>query len=94
MAIKSTFTLDDDTVHTIRVLAEREGKAQSHVVREAVAHYAARDEKTTSEERERLLRTFDDLVARVARRPQAALEREIADLKRERRAGWSRGGRR
>ena len=53
MAVKSTFTLDDTTVLTIRRIAEREGKPQSLVVREAVAYYAALDEKSTPEERAR-----------------------------------------
>ncbi len=92
MAIKSTFTLDEVTVHTLRKLADREGKPQSLVVREAVAHYAARETKTTLEERERLLSTFDDLVARVARRSRPEVDREAADVARSRRTGWTRGG--
>ena len=90
MAIKSTFTLDDATVRTIRRVAAREGKAQSLIVREAVAHYAAQDEKATPAERERWLNTFDQLVARVAPRPPAARVAEIAAVRKSRRAGWAR----
>ena len=90
MAVKSTFTLDDTTVLTIRRIAEREVKPQSLVVREAVAHYAARDEKSTPEERARWLGTFDELVAHVAPRPRHAIEEEVAAVRRSRRAGWRR----
>lgn len=88
MAVKSTFTLDDETTRTIRQLAEREGKPQSLIVREAVAHYAARDDKSTLEERTRALTAFDDLVARVAPRPRKAIEEEAATVRKSRRAGW------
>ena len=90
MAIKSTFTLDDATVQTIRRLAGREGKAQSLIVREAVAHYAAQDEKATPAERERWLSTFDQLVARVAPRPATERASETAAVRKSRRPGWAR----
>ena len=42
-----TFTLDDDTIRTLRTIAERRKKPQSLVVREAVAPYAAREKNST-----------------------------------------------
>jgi predicted transcriptional regulator len=83
--VKVTFTLDDETVRTLRKMAERTRKPQSHVVREAVAHYAAREDKMTPEERERWLRTFDELVARIPPRPREEIERELKDLRAARR---------
>ena len=62
---KVTFTLDDETVQTIRKIAERTKKPQSLVVREAVAQYNVRDDKMSDEERERWLRTFDELIAKI-----------------------------
>ena len=88
--VKVTFTLDEDTVRTLRKVAERTKKPQSLVVREAVAHYAARDEKMSDEERERWLRTFDELIAKIPPRPRKDVERELADLRRSRRTGWVR----
>jgi predicted transcriptional regulator len=38
--VKVTFTVDDETVRTLRTIAERLGKPQSMVVREAVAEMA------------------------------------------------------
>lgn len=88
--VKVTFTLDEDTVRKLRKMAERTKKPQSLVVREAVAQYSARDEKMTDEERERWLRTFDELIAKIPPRPRKEVERELADLRRSRRTGWVR----
>lgn len=90
MSIKATFVLDDLTARTIRQLAERTRKPQSLVVREAVAHYAAREEKSTVEERERWLSTFGELVAHVAPRDSADVKKEQSAIRRSRRAGWAR----
>lgn len=90
MVSKVTFTLDDDTVRTIRRLADRSHKPQSLVVREAVAHYAAADQKTTPEERERWIRTFDELVARVPPRAAADVTKEQEDIRQSRRESWRR----
>lgn len=88
--VKVTFTLDEETVRTLRKVAERTRKPQSLVVREAVAHYAARDEKMTPQERERWLRTFDELLAKIPPRPREEVERELREIRRSRRAGWVR----
>jgi predicted transcriptional regulator len=88
MAIKSTFVLDDLTAQTIRRLAERTRKSQSLVVREAVAHYAAREEKSTVEEQDRWLNRFDELVAHVAPRDAREIEKEQARIRTTRRAGY------
>jgi predicted transcriptional regulator len=90
MSTKSTFTLDEVTVQTIRRLAAREDKPQSLIVREAVAHYAAKDEKATPEERERWLKTFDELSSRVAERSPQSMAAEVATVKQSRRSGWTR----
>lgn len=88
--VKVTFTLDDETVRTLRKVAERTRKPQSLVVREAVAHYAAKEATMTPEERERWLRTFDELIARIPPRPRKDVERELKEIRRSRRTGWVR----
>lgn len=90
MAVKATFVLDDATAATIRRLAERSRKPQSLVVREAVAHYASREEKLTEAERTRWLSTFNELVARVEPRSTARIRKELAEIRATRKAGWSR----
>lgn len=83
--VKVTFTLDDETVRTLRKVAERTRKPQSLVVREAVAHYAAKEATMTPEERERWLRTFDELIAKIPPRPRNEIERELRDIRAARR---------
>jgi hypothetical protein len=101
MAVKVTYTLDDETVGRIRKLAERSRKPQSLVVREAVAHYAAREEKLAPEEQERKLALLRDYAARPPRRAAARapqrpgrtgqdVDRELTQLRRARRDGWTR----
>jgi predicted transcriptional regulator len=60
---KVTFTLDDDTVRTLRALTERRRKPQSLVVREAVAANAAQEDRLDEAERTRRLRLLDELAA-------------------------------
>ncbi len=90
MAVKVTFSLDDDTVARLRTTAERLRKPQSQVVREAVAEYAARAGRLSEAERATLLRTFDRLVLTLPTRPARAVDAEINQL----RAARRRGGRR
>ena len=46
-----TFSLDEATVAQIRQTAARLRKAQSHIVRDAVADYAARSDRLSERER-------------------------------------------
>lgn len=88
--VKVTFTLDEETVRTLRKVAERTRKPQSLVVREAVAHYATREDKLTDEEREHKLRILRELGSQLPTRPQSEVDRELRELRRSRRTGWVR----
>ena len=90
MATKVTYSLDDETVRRIRRLAERSRKPQSLVVREAVAQYAAREEKLTPEERDRKLALLREFAGKLPTRPQDEVDRELEDLRQARRVGWVR----
>ncbi len=90
MAVRVTFSLDEETVRRLRTTAERLRKPQSHVVREAVAEYAARAGRLSDAERAALLRAFDRLVPTLPPRPARAVDEEIRQL----RAARRRGGRR
>ncbi|HEX5475980.1 MAG TPA: ribbon-helix-helix protein, CopG family [Vicinamibacterales bacterium] len=81
---KVTFSVDDDTVRTLKATAERLGKSQSLVVREAVAEYAARAGRLTERERRRMLKALDDMTSTPATRPQADVERELREIHRAR----------
>ena len=88
--VKVTFTLDDETVAEIRRTAARLGTAQSQVVRDAVADYAARTDRLSERERLRLLGVIDGLRPSRATRPAAAVDAEIRALRAARRQGGRR----
>ena len=88
--VKVTFTVDEDTVRTLRTIAERLGKPQSMVVREAVAEYGARSGRLTEAERRRMLDALDAIAARPATRPQTEVTREVTAVRRARRHGGRR----
>lgn len=90
MAIKVTYTLDDETVERVRKLAKRTRKPQSQIVREAVAHYAAREDKLTSEERDRILTILRTLGPQLPTRSREDVERELREIRKSRRTGWQR----
>jgi predicted DNA-binding protein len=88
--VKVTFTLDDETVQSLRRTAERLAKPQSQVVREAVMDYAARAGRLSEAERLRLLRTFDAVVRDIPSRPAREVDRELRDIRAARRTGGRR----
>jgi metal-responsive CopG/Arc/MetJ family transcriptional regulator len=90
MASKMTFTLDDETAARIDRTAARLGMSKSGVVREAVREYAARTGMLSDEERRRMLEVFDEMTARIPRRPTAEVDREIKALRAARRTGGRR----
>ena len=82
--------MDDDTVRTLRRAAERTGKTQSAVVREAITRYEANTDRLTEEERQRMVRLFDELLSRPPDRTQAEVDAEIREIRRARRHGGRR----
>jgi uncharacterized tellurite resistance protein B-like protein len=92
--VKLTFSLDETTVEQLRRAADRLGKPQSQVVREAISDYAARIGKLSEEERVQLLKTFDTVVGAISRRPLREVEREIAEVRKARRQAGQRRSRR
>ena len=87
---KVTYTLDDDTVELLKRTAAQQRKAQSQVVREAIAEYAARVERLSESERSRMLEVLARVRASAPERPAAEVVQELRALKAARR----RGGRR
>ena len=87
--VKVTFSLDDETMAQIRRTAARLGKAQSHIVREAVAEYAARTDRLSERERLQLLAVLEKLDGTPISRTARAVDREINAV----RTGRRRGGR-
>ncbi len=87
---KLTFSLDEESVQTLRRVAERSRKPQSLIVREAIAQYAEREEVLSPGERDRLLGILRRIKQRPATRPKAAVREELQEIRRTRRTGWSR----
>jgi predicted DNA-binding protein len=88
--VKATFSLDDETMEQIRRTAARLGKAQSHVVREAVAEYAARTDRLSERERLHLLGVLEKLDEAKPSRSARAVDDEIKALREARRQGGRR----
>jgi predicted transcriptional regulator len=87
---KLTFSMDDETVAKLRRAAERTGKSQSAVVREAITEYEARADKLTAAEQDHMLRVIDEIIARGPTRTRAEVEAELREIRRARRHGGRR----
>lgn len=83
--VKVTYSLDDATVRRIRRAAERLGKPQSLIVREAVAEYDARTDRLSEVERLRMLEVLDRLHEEPVARSRESVEAEIQEIRRSRR---------
>ncbi|MBA3296544.1 MAG: hypothetical protein H0U19_06380 [Acidobacteria bacterium] len=88
--VKVTFSVDEATVLRLKTTAQRLGKPQSLVVREAVAEYAARAGRLTDAERRRMLKIVDAMITEPATRPGGEMRREISEIRRARRHGGRR----
>lgn len=86
---RATFSLDEATIAEIRRTAERLRKPQSHVVREAVADYAARTDRLSERERRHVLDVLENLRAT---RPKSArpVDAELKAIRQARRGGGRR----
>ncbi|CAN5789762.1 hypothetical protein BH24ACI4_BH24ACI4_15740 [soil metagenome] len=85
--VKATFSVDEETFRILKRTAERLGKSQSLVVREAVAEYAARAGRLTDAERRQMVKIVDALMKEPPTRPAGAVEMEIREIRRARRHG-------
>jgi predicted DNA-binding protein len=90
---KVTFSLDDETVETLRKTAQRTRKPQSLVVREAIAQYATREDLLSDADRERMLAVLRRMRQRPPTRPPSEVDRELQEIRRSRRSGWTRASR-
>jgi len=91
--VKVTFTLDEATVAEIRRTAARLGTAQSHVVREAVAEYAARADRMSERDRLHALTVLESLRKAPRSRGALAVDAELRAVRAARRTGGRRSAR-
>jgi Arc/MetJ-type ribon-helix-helix transcriptional regulator len=87
---RATFSLDEATIAEIRRTAARLRKPQSHVVREAVADYAARTDRLSERERAQRLSVLERLRRAKTTRPASEVDAELAGVRSARRAGGRR----
>ena len=85
-----TFSLDDATVAEIKRTAARLRTPQSHVVRVAVADYAARTDCLRERERQQMMRVLERLREAKPTRTAADVDVELKAIRTSRRAGGRR----
>ena len=88
MAIKVTFTIDDETVAKLGQAAERIKKPKSYVVREAIRDFADRVGNLSERERRRMLEIFDNVVPAIPKRPGSEVlseQKQVRDDRQRRR---------
>ena len=87
---RATFSLDEATIAEIRRTAARLRKPQSHVVREAIADYAARADRLSERERAQRLSVLEGLRRARPTRRAADVDGELTAIRAARRAGGRR----
>ncbi len=92
MQPKATFTLDEETVAALKRAARSTGKAQSLIVREAIAQYDARADRLSQAEQRHLLGVLAEIRRHGPTTSRAAVTSEIAAIRRARRSGGRRSG--
>jgi metal-responsive CopG/Arc/MetJ family transcriptional regulator len=88
--VRVTFSLDDATVAQIRQTAARQRMPQSHVVREAIADYAARTDRLSERERQQRIGILERLRDAKSTRSAADVDDELDEIRAARRAGGRR----
>ncbi len=86
-SVKSTFTLDLETVARLSETAERLHRSKSAIVREAIHDFSERADRLSASERRRMLAAFDELVPKIPERPIEEVEAELNEIREARRRG-------
>jgi predicted transcriptional regulator len=88
--VKMTFTIDEATAETLRRISKRVNQPQSAVLREAIRHYEPHAGQLSIEERKKRVELFDQVLARIPKRPASEVDDELREIRRSRRQGWRR----
>ena len=88
--VRATYSLDEATVRRLRRTAERLGKPQSQIVREAIADYAARCDRLTEVERLSMLEVLGRFRREQVVGSADAVDAELREIRESRRVGWDR----
>lgn len=87
---KVTFTLDRVSIDRLQDAAERLAVAKSEIVREAIMEFHDRLGRLSDRERSKMLSAFDELVPRIPERSAAAVDQELVEVRRARKASGRR----
>ena len=90
MAVKMTFSLDEETAREINVMAARLAKPKSQVIREAVREYNLKTDRLSESEKRRMLKLLEEYAKQPPEKTQAEVDRELRAIRESRRRGWSR----
>ncbi|MGH9671966.1 MAG: hypothetical protein ACRD44_02205 [Bryobacteraceae bacterium] len=90
--VKTTFTLDQESVIRLEDAAARLALPKSEVVRRAIGDFHHRIGLLSEREKAAMLRVLDDVASRPSERPARAVDRELAALRESRRSGGRRSG--
>jgi hypothetical protein len=90
--VKMTFTLDDTSAETLKRIANRLQKPQSHVLREAISFYEPHAGALSKAERKRRVELFDRVIAAIPGKPVSEVDVELKELRLSRGKGWRRRG--
>lgn len=85
MAVKVTFTLDEQTLSKLASDAHTLHKPKSAVVRDAIRQFTARPDRLSDEERDQMLKALRDFAATPPTRSQAEVDEELAEIRAVRR---------
>ena len=88
--VRVTFSLDPGTVAELKRTAARLRKPQSHVVREAVAEYAAKGDRLSDSERRQAMGVLARLREASSTRPASEVDAELKAIRAARRGGGRR----
>ena len=84
---KATFTLDETALSRLQDASSRLALPKSEIVREAIIEFHDRIGRLSERERTSMLRAFDEFIPKIPTRQPEAVDRELSDLRKGRRAG-------
>jgi hypothetical protein len=87
MAVRKTFTLDDQSATALKRAAELVSKSESEIVCEAIREYHSSMQPLSERERKQMLAAIDRMMKRPPVRTQAEVDAEIEEIRNERRSG-------
>jgi hypothetical protein len=85
--VRITLAIDESTLASVDKAAARLSKPRAEMLRQAIESRYPNTGPISKEERARMLRVLDELMASPPTRPQREVDREIAEIRRARRSG-------